>query len=108
MIWARWIGAAALLGALWGFSIPDQPRFQACGFHWLTGLLCPLCGLTRGVFAFAKGHWVAALHWNALTPLGFAMLFSLFWDHPWRGKLWVAGMAAFAGYGVWRIATGAH
>ena len=26
--------------------------------------MCPLCGLTRAVFALAKGHLVQALSWN--------------------------------------------
>jgi len=54
------------------------------------------------VFALAMGHWTEAIHWNALTPLGFAMLFSLFWEHPLRGRLWTAGIALFVVYGVCR------
>src|SRR5205807_8780089 len=42
-----------------------------CGFHWLTGRLCPLCGLTRGLFQLAKGHWQAAIDYHALSPLVF-------------------------------------
>jgi hypothetical protein len=74
-----------------------------CGFHWLTGLPCPLCGLTRAVLALAKGQWAAALHFNALSPLAFAMLFSLFWSGRIRSRLWTAGTAAFAVYGVVRV-----
>ena len=101
----KWrIAALALLfGVLVLVAPPDAPRYRVCGFYWLTGLPCALCGLTRGVFALAKGHWAAAIHWNALSPLGLAMLVSLFWNHPWRGHLWIAGIAAFAGYGVWRV-----
>ena len=99
----RALAAAGLLLALWWITPPAEPRYRLCGFYWLTGLPCALCGLTRGVFALAKGNWSAAVHWNALTPLGFAMLFSLFWDHPWRGRLWSAGILAFAAYGVWRV-----
>jgi hypothetical protein len=99
----RAASAAALLAVLWYFTPPSEPGFRLCGFHWLTALPCPLCGLTRGLFAFAKGHWYDALHWNALTPLGFAMLSSLFWNHPLRGHLWTVGVAAFAGYGVVRL-----
>lgn len=92
-----------MLAVLWLVALPDEPRFHLCGFHWLTGYLCPLCGLTRGVFALAKGQWAAAIQWNALSPLGFAMLFSLFWQHPSRGRLWSAGVLAFAVYGFWRV-----
>lgn len=98
----RILAAAALLGVLFLVTPPAEPLIRLCGFYWLTGLPCALCGLTRGVFALAKGQWSAAMHWNALSPLAFAMLFSLFWDHPMRGRLWTAGIAAFAGYGIWR------
>lgn len=99
---SRAVLALLLLGALWYFSPPAEPRFRLCGFYWLTGRPCPLCGMTRAMFALAKGHWTGALHFNALSPLGFAMLFSLFWRFPARGRFWSAGLAAFAAYGVWR------
>jgi len=101
--WLKLGCSAFLLTALWGLRVPNDPALSLCGFHWLTGRLCPLCGLTRGLFAFGKGQWSAALHFNALTPLAFAMLFSLFWSGPWRNRLWTAGMAAFAAYGVVRV-----
>jgi hypothetical protein len=99
------LGSAILLALLWSISIPAEPRFPLCLFHWLTGIPCPLCGLTRGLFALAKGHWTQAIHFNALTPLGFAMLFSLFWNGAWRATLWTAGLSAFAVYGAYRIAA---
>jgi uncharacterized protein DUF2752 len=104
MTW-RWRAtcSAALLAILAWFPLPAQPAIRLCGFYWLTGLSCPLCGLTHGVFALAKGHWLEALHWNALSPLGFAMLFSLIWDHPLRARLWTAGIAMFGVYGLYRI-----
>ena len=95
--------SASLLAVLCSFSVPAKPPFDLCGFHWLTGRACPLCGLTRALFALAKGQWAAALHWNALSPLGFAMLFSLFWSGPVRGRLWTAGLIAFGLYGVVRV-----
>jgi hypothetical protein len=96
-------GAALLLLVLWSFTPPSEPRYRLCGFYWLTGRSCPLCGLTRAVFALAKGNIRQAIDFNALSPLGFTMLFSLFWDHPWRSRLWTVGIAAFAAYGVLRI-----
>jgi hypothetical protein len=92
-----------LLAALWYFTVPPEPAIRLCPFHWLTGRECPLCGMTRALFALAKGHWREALHWNALSPLGFVMLFSLFWKFHLRKRLWTAGIAAFAVYGVWRV-----
>ena len=91
-----------LFGCLWYFTVPAQPAIRLCGFYWLTGRPCPLCGLTRALFALAKGHWAAAIHFNALSPLGFLMLFSLFWNGRVRGWPWTAGVAAFAVYGVIR------
>ena len=94
---------ASLLAVLILLPLPPEPWVRLCGFHWLTGHDCPLCGLTRGVFALAKGQWSEALHWNALSPLGLTMLLSLFCDHPLRARLWTVGIAAFGLYGVWRI-----
>ena len=95
--------SAWLLGALIWVTVPANPPFHLCGFHWLTGRPCPLCGLTRALLALAKGQWTAALHFNALSPLAFTMLFSLFWSGPMRSRLWTVGSAAFAVYGVVRV-----
>jgi hypothetical protein len=93
----------SLLASLWYFETPN-PAFRLCGFHWLTGHPCPLCGLTRAMFALAKGHWSEALGFNALSPLAFPMLAGLFWnDGPMRRRIWTCGIAAFAIYGVCRI-----
>ncbi len=100
----RLLGACLVLAILCWASPAAEPAFRACPFYWLTGKPCPLCGLTRGLCALAKGHWSQAIHFNALTPLGFILLFSLFWNAPWRPRLWSYGIAAFAVYGVFRIA----
>jgi hypothetical protein len=107
---AVWRAAAAmpLFAVLWFFSVPAHPAVRLCGFYWLTGRPCPLCGLTRGLFALAKGHWAEAVHFNALTPLAFAMLFALFWNGRLPGWLWKGGAALFAIYGVLRICLPAY
>jgi len=97
-------GTGLLLALLWWASPPAEPVFRACPFHWLTGKPCPLCGLTRGLCALGKGHWSQAIHFNALSPLGLVLLLSLFWNAPWHKRLWTCGIAAFAIYGVCRIA----
>jgi uncharacterized protein DUF2752 len=99
----RAVAAAALFAALWCCSVPSDAALRLCGFHWLTGRPCPLCGLTRALFALAKGHWMEAVHFNALSPLAFAMLFALFWNGSARAWLWRGGVTAFAVYGVVRI-----
>jgi len=99
----RAVAALVLFACLWYLRIPAEPSFRLCGFHWLTGRPCPLCGLTRAVFALAKGNLTEALGLNLLSPLGFTMLFALFWSGPARAWLWTAGLAAFAIYGICRI-----
>lgn len=93
----------ALFAALCYFSVPASPVLRLCGFHWLTGRPCPLCGVTRALFALAKGHWAEAVHFNALSPLAFVMLFALFWNGRVRARIWTGGVGAFAVYGVWRL-----
>jgi hypothetical protein len=95
--------AAVLFGALCTFTPPAEPRVRLCGFYWLTGHPCALCGLTRAMFALAKGHLAEAVRFNALAPLGFAMIFSLFWNGKMTGRIWSVGVVAFAVYGVRRI-----
>ena len=95
--------AAALFGVLWTFTPVAEPRFRLCGFYWLTGHPCALCGLTRAMFALAKGHIHEAVQFNALSPLAFGMVFSLFWSEKISAKIWPASFAAFALYGLWRI-----
>ena len=86
---------------LYWCSPPAGPRL--CPFHWLTGLDCPLCGLTRGLFALAKGHWTDAVRLNALAPLAAIMLLALIARGRWVGALWMGGLGAFAIYGVFRV-----
>ncbi len=95
--------ALSIFAVLWYFTPPADPSVRLCGFHWLTGRDCPFCGLTRGLFALAKGDWSQAIHFNALTPLGFTMLFALVFDAPWLARLWTFGIAAFAVYGICRL-----
>ncbi len=99
----RILAALLLFGFLWALPVPIEQRLRLCGFQWLTGRPCPLCGLTRGLFALAKGHWHDALALNALSPVGFLMIFGGFWKEPVRGRLWAAGVGAFALYGFWRL-----
>jgi hypothetical protein len=56
------------------------------------------------MFELAKGHWRAAVGFNALSPLAVIMLLAILWEMPGRSRLWAAGLAAFAIYGVCRAA----
>jgi hypothetical protein len=42
------------------------------------------------------------VHFNALSPLAFAMVFALFWNGRMRAWLWRGGVGAFAVYGLCR------
>jgi hypothetical protein len=92
----------AVAGALYVFSPPDLPL---CGFHWLTGRPCPLCGLTRAMFALAKGHWREALGLHALSPLAALILAGMIWNRPAWANWWLPCGAAFVLYGALRIFT---
>jgi hypothetical protein len=45
-----------------------------CGFHNLTGLPCPGCGITRAVVCLAHGRILEAVVYHPLSPLVFAAL----------------------------------
>ena len=103
-------GGALLLLYLYspGIGLP------VCGFHWLTGRPCPLCGMTRALFQLAKGHWRAAIDYHALSPLVFLILVASLLANLWpplkripcpaalREHAWVMCSVLFAGYGVGR------
>jgi len=95
--------ALSVFAVLWCFTPPAEPSVRLCGFHWLTGKDCPLCGLTRALFALAKGHWNQAISFNALSPLGFTMLFALILNTAWLPRLWTFGIFAFSIYGICRV-----
>jgi hypothetical protein len=62
--------------------------------------------MTRAMFALAKGHVGEALRFNALAPLGFAMVFSLFLTGRPAAlafRLWPMGLATFGIYGICRL-----
>ena len=77
-----------------------------CGFRWLTGRECPLCGLTRGLAALALGRWSDAVSFNALSPLAAAMLLAaplLSLAPAIERRAWQLAAAAFAAFGVLRL-----
>jgi hypothetical protein len=62
------LGATAFGGmAVVFFFDPATSNFYpVCLFHKLTGYNCPGCGATRALFALLHGHFLRALHDNAL------------------------------------------
>jgi Protein of unknown function (DUF2752) len=99
----RAAATAALLAILWTFALPAEPRVQLCGFRWLSSRPCPLCGMTRALFALGKGHWREALHLNALSPIAAAMVVGVLWGRPMPARFWTPCLAVFGVYGIWRV-----
>jgi hypothetical protein len=69
LVWAATIAIAALQylpvradGSIGGVG-------DICPFRHLTGLPCPLCGMTRSVLCFFQGDLHASLLWHPLGPL---------------------------------------
>ena len=96
-VWFARVGAISVFAILWAYTPGDG--LSLCGFQWLTGRPCPLCGLTRAMFQLAKGHWRQALEYHALSPLVVVILVAV-----WRRAAvpWVHVAALFLGYGVGR------
>ena len=92
-----------LIGAFAVFCFVTPPEFPLCGFRWLTGRPCPLCGLTHALFALAKGHFAEALHFHALSPLAAMMLVALVWNRSSWTRYWTPCALAFGVYGAWRM-----
>ena len=72
-----------LLILLAAFPPSSLPGLSLCGFKFLTGLPCPLCGMTHGLVYWMHGQWMEALHWHLLTPIPFLFLFLI----PFKARL---------------------
>jgi hypothetical protein len=62
-------GAAAAFGWLW-LGLP----WPHCAFLALTGHPCVTCGATRAALQMARGHFLAAMHFNPLVTLSYAAI----------------------------------
>ncbi len=51
-----------------GVGTHEQVLLLPCGFRWLTGLPCPLCGMTTALAQMARGDLLAALRAHVLGP----------------------------------------
>lgn len=102
-----------LLGAvlifLFCYQPAADPKWVLCGFHWLTGRPCPLCGMTRALCDLAKGNFRQAIHFHALSPLVFLIIVGAFLASFLRRPLSLpkdcltAGCLLFLGYGLLRL-----
>lgn len=71
------------------YAPADIPAYSICMFKNMSGLDCPGCGLTRAFCSIAKGNFSKAFHFNATSPVAFA-LFGLWWL---RSALHLAGLS---------------
>ena len=92
------IMAGAMLGAAVAWPrLPVHPPL-ACPFRTLTGIPCPLCGMTRAVVAAMHGHLLESLRFNPagvlVVVLAIALLAGLRVDRvripPWALALFGA------------------
>jgi len=65
---AELVGVVGVLVLL--ATMPTLPSVQLCPFKFFTGVPCPTCGVTRGLFALLHGQIVLATH---LNPLAFVV-----------------------------------
>ena len=72
------ISFAAIL--LLRFPPAQYSFYPRCPLHQLLHLQCPGCGATRAVAAILRGHFMEALHFNALVTLllPFAAVYGIF------------------------------
>ncbi|TAD78364.1 MAG: DUF2752 domain-containing protein [Oscillatoriales cyanobacterium] len=85
---------APLLGAYFFGTTGLRSPF-ACPVHWLTGIPCPGCGMTRSFVAIARGQLPAAVDYHPFGPVLFGGL-----------VLWaVQGALALRRGNRWRIAV---
>lgn len=78
--------ASPIVAAQW-LAHSHQTSPLICPFHWLTGLPCPGCGLTRSFVAIARGDWPGAIGYHPFGPLLFGVLLGL--GLQWAVELWV-------------------
>lgn len=71
--------AAIVLAIAWmlqpspdGWGTHEQLFLIPCAFRWLTGLPCPMCGMTTAFALMARGEVLAALGAHVLGPLLYA------------------------------------
>jgi len=104
MMWYWRAGLVAMLFA--GFALydaPVEPKFHLCGFLWLTGLPCPLCGMTRALCFLMKGQFSLAIQLHALSPLAAVALVALGVRQSHPGWSWKLLGATFLVYGAGRM-----
>ena len=99
---------AALFSIFALYPAPLVPQFRLCGFYWLSGWPCPLCGLTRAMCQLCHGQVRSALELNAMSPLVVILLLAQVWRPALPGWVWIGFGSAAIVYDVWRIVLSSY
>ena len=59
---------------------------RLCPFYHITGIECPFCGMTRGFVAMSHLDPIAAIEFNAGTPLVYFAFIAIFIRSIWALK----------------------
>jgi len=97
-------GGMVAVAAVWPV-LPVHPPF-ACPLRSLTGIPCPLCGMTRAVVAAAHGHLSASLAFNPGGILVLALAVIAILRPAWPARLQAPTWSLFSILGVlwvWNI-----
>ena len=100
------VAAGGLLGAAAAWPLlPVHPPF-ACPLRAITGLPCPLCGMTRACVAAVHGPLATSLAFNPAGVLVIVAAVVALLRPQWLARLrvpiWITGVA-FAALWVWNI-----
>ena len=101
-VWYRAGLVTLLFAGLALYDAPVEPKFHLCGFLWLTGLPCPLCGMTRALCFLFKGQFSQAIQLHALSPVAVLTLAALGVRRELPQWSWLALSSIFLVYGVGR------
>lgn len=94
---------AGLFAALALMDLSALPVLR-CPFLLLSGLPCPLCGMTRAMHAWMHGDAAGAMAFHALSPAAMGALAALGLGIRVPGWSWSVLGAAMVVFGIFRIA----
>jgi hypothetical protein len=105
------IGGAAMLGVAAVRPLVPFEFVPPCPLRTITGIPCPMCGMTRGVTALVHGDFVHALLMNPASYLAVALAILVLVQ--WRTRrvvipVWliVTGLAGMWAWQMFKYATG--